>query len=389
MKKIHTISNYEDLYTDDKSIVDRNREEWIEVVRNAGIKGYRWKVIRSGDFLEVEINPHWKKSVASREKDIIATKLPQQIVNKRNRIKHITRLMNTNFRDGVHISFTYSQENLPASEEAAKKEIEKYLRRLRNHAKKQGLELKYILVTETQTEEGVPVRFHHHLVTNFMDRDKAESLWKGGGFINADRLQSNENGFEALAEYILKQKKSAKYKKSYSCSRNLEKYKVSTNDSKITKTRAMKLFREELDPREFFEKEFKNYTFTSMVGKVSDFIDGCYLHVKMRKFSSVEKKTKRKKKVEVINVKEAAEEEMQLVVSYRTKGKVKSAVGIVTVPKGVDLLTLCGKWYVRKLDEKLANVIVNEIPIQKAKLILEKLGREDLRLKYFSNKEKE
>lgn len=406
MNGVQNCKNIEELYTSNDFNVDNDLAEWFEVLRSAGIKGYRWKTIRSGNFLEVEIYPYWKKAIEARAKRGLVTTSAQQIVNARNQIKHITRLMHENFtEDDIFLTTTYDADNLPETEEAALKNIQNYLRRLKNYIKKsnkqleeqgqQKLEdLKYILVTETKTEDGKPTRIHHHLVMNFRDRDKAEALWKFGIYNNSRRLKANEYGFEALATYIAKQKKDTKYQKTYSTSRNLKKYKIKTSDKKITKRRATKLYREELDPREFFEKEFKNYIFTSMDGRVSDHIDGCYLHVKMREFdviptkkSNSNRKAKVKSRRNKSKKKEVTEKQMDLVVSYEAKGKFKSIVGMVSIPIEVDLLITDGKWYVRKLDEKLENVIVNEISVGKAKLILEKLGREDLLLKYFKNKE--
>lgn len=290
-KRAYIVNNYEEVYANEVSGLEEDKAAWFESLRDAGVKGFREKIIRSGNYLEVEINPVFKKSVSARVKAAMATKPAQQVVNDRNRIKHIVRLMNENFTEkDISITLTYDDVNLPETQEAAMKNVRNYIRRVKTFLQKQGLgELKYILVTETKDEEGKLVRIHHHLVMNFQNRDKAEEMWKFGKYNNSKRLQANEFGFEAMGTYIAKQKKDLKYKKSFSTSQNLKKYDVKVRDNKITKRRVTKLFREEIDPREFFESQFKKYIFTDMGKKTSNVIEGCYLHVRMRSKSIYDK----------------------------------------------------------------------------------------------------
>lgn len=439
----------EDIFTKTADEVEKDREEWIRTLTSAGVMGYRVKEVWNGPYLDVRIYPYTNREVKARIAKHSETKSAQHAVNVRNRYDHVNWTLNENFgAEDTAVTCTYSNENLPKTVKEAKKCLANFTRRLKTYQKKHGLELKYVAVTEYKDEEGKDLRIHHHMVMNIADRDVIERLWDGGGFTNCKRLKPDERGLEAQAKYMLKQPRFSKYEKSYSASRNLSKYDVKLRDDKrFSKKKVSELFRGEVIANDWFEKIYKDHFFTRMAqGKVSDYVDGCYLRVQLRAKDPNKKRRKRNLKPEEkkeqqrfwrasrytgsgyidqkeqaesketliddsrvamdgklanaelivkyqssnkLKEKEAAEKQMQLVVSYKTKGKLKSAIGIVTVPKDVDLLISDGTWHVRKLDEKLTNVIVNEISNEKAKLILEKLGREDLLLKHFNNKEKE
>lgn len=182
-----------------------------------------------------------KKSVAPKQKDL----------NDKNAKRYLVQLGNGNFHIGdLHTSCTYSAENLPGTVEEAENIMTNYLRRIAYRRSKLGLEpLKYILVTEYKySKDGqVITRVHHHIIMNGgLDRDDVELMWtkdrinwkkaedpeyragiKQLGWVNADRLQMNENGIEGLCKYIVKDPQG---KKRYSSSRNLERPEVKRTD---------------------------------------------------------------------------------------------------------------------------------------------------------------
>lgn len=141
-------------------------------------------------------------------------------------------------------------ENLPGTVEEAENIVTNYLRRIAYRRKKLGLEpLKYILVTEYKySKDGQCLkRIHHHIIMNGgLDRDDVELMWtkdrinwkktddpeyrasiKQLGWVNADRLQMNENGIEGLCKYIVKDPQG---KKRYSSSRNLDRPETTRED---------------------------------------------------------------------------------------------------------------------------------------------------------------
>lgn len=302
----YTVGNYEELYQQtegklidackkklgvkkkeelDQEVADKVRQEWMATLRNAGIVRYRIKVIDCGPFREVECYPLFEKSMKKREKAALETKAAQLNLNNRNRQKHFIRVLNTNFGVGdYHFSFEYDNEHLPADSKSAMKFLQRYFRRIKTVIKKRGYpELKYAVVTEYEdNEEEKKVRIHHHVIMNFPDRDLAERMWDGGSRTHSRMLQPDDFGLEGLARYVTKMKGKRKNEKTYSTSRNLKKYKVRTSDTKMTKRRATRLFRGELEPSTYFEKEFKTHIFTDMATHTSDYVDGCYLYVRMR-----------------------------------------------------------------------------------------------------------
>lgn len=215
----------------------------------------REKKTDCADYREVDIIPRTEAAeVATKGKRGKKRKCPapkQKELNDKNAKRYLVQLGNGNFHIGdLHTSCTYDADNLPETVEEAENIVTNYLRRIAYRRKKLGLEaLKYILVTEYKySKDGQAItRIHHHIIMNGgLDRDDVELMWtkarinwnkaedpeyrasiKQLGWVNADRLQMNENGIEGLCKYIVKDPQG---KKRYSSSRNLERPEVSRND---------------------------------------------------------------------------------------------------------------------------------------------------------------
>ena len=215
----------------------------------------REKKTDCADYREVDIIPRTETAELAtrgkRGKRKKSNPLKQKDLNDKNAKRYLVQLGNGNFSIGdLHTSCTYSEDNLPETVEEAENIVTNYLRRIAYRRKKLGLEaLKYILVTEYKYgEDGQKIkRIHHHIIMNGgLDRDDVELMWtksrinwkkandlkyRAGikllGWVNADRLQMNENGIEGLCKYVLKDPQG---KKRYSSSRNLERPQVSRED---------------------------------------------------------------------------------------------------------------------------------------------------------------
>lgn len=213
-------------------------------------------------YREVDIIPRTEKADEAtrgkRGKKRKAQKPKQKGLNDKNAKRYLVQLGNGNFHIGdLHTSCTYSADNLPGTVEEAEKTVGNYLRRIAYRRQKLGLEsLKYILVTEYKfSKDGEQLkRIHHHIIMNGgMDRDEVEMMWTAQrinwrkadsedkkeaaeyrssvekmGWVNADRLQMNENGIEGLCKYIVKDPQG---KKRYSSSRNLERPETQREDN--------------------------------------------------------------------------------------------------------------------------------------------------------------
>lgn len=287
----HVLAAYEESFAIEKK---NSEESHFNSLRAESLAGYRVKTIKSGPILEVEAYPFWKIPQGSRRKRGDESSKAQKNLNDKNTKKHVTRLINANFKnfDDIWLTYTYPEGKIPADFEQAKKDMTNLVRRMKNWLKNQGqfsnFELKYIYVTE-HTRDGNKVRAHHHMVTNFPNRDIAEELWNCGGRTQSRRLQSDDFGFEGMARYITKEKGN-KTMKRYTPSRNLKQPTVTVADTKLTRRRAEKIAKEEISAQEIFEKWHKDYQFKDMQVKFSDFVSGAYLHVRMKRIDNFTKK---------------------------------------------------------------------------------------------------
>ena len=235
------------------------------------------KIYCGENYLEVDIFPYTEIQVqvsrkGKRAKKEKISEPKQRNLNDKNARRYLTQLANTNFgEDDLHVTATYKNKFLPATIEEAEKEVTNYLRRVSYRRKKEGLPpLQYILVTEYSTgKDGEkPVRIHHHIFMNGgLERDIVEDLWcrrkqkgqkKGEriGYINADRLQPDENGVAALCAYLTKNPNG---KKRWSSSQNLEKPWSRSNDHKYSKRQIEDMAKNPPDLA-FWEKKYEGWT---------------------------------------------------------------------------------------------------------------------------------
>lgn len=188
----------------------------------------------AGDFIDGDIYPVFQPP-GKRRKKCRPTSAIQKRINQRNAEKKLARLIHANFseRDLV-LHLTYRAEDLPADEEAAKKDVRNYLRRVKRVYKKAGIELRYIYITERGAKSG---RVHHHLIlSGGVDRDELERMW-GRGYANSHRLQLEDEGAAPLAKYITKQRKEEGERVTYrrwTGSRNLAQPELIQHDGELT-----------------------------------------------------------------------------------------------------------------------------------------------------------
>ena len=268
------------------------------------------KIYCGRDFLEVDIYNYTatEQEVAARgrrSKKKVDSTLKQIDWNDRNSKRRFLQLVNTNFTEkDMHVTLTYSSENLPSTYEAAERELHNYLRRVDYYRKKNGLPpLIYIHIPACVfKKDGVtPARIHHHVIMNGWsspnDRDIVEDLWrkrrkvgqkKGDkiGYANADRLQPDESGFVSLCEYLSKQtggkkrwipsKNLEKPEKEitdpdtppkttasrFSASANLQRPWSRTNDHRFSRKEIGKIAATPLDVK-YWEKRYPGYTLIS------------------------------------------------------------------------------------------------------------------------------
>lgn len=251
----------------------------------------REKKVDCTNYREVDIIPRTdnaEKAVKGKRGNRASHKVTepkQKDLNDKNARRYLVQLGNGNFTIGdSHVSCTYDKDHLPGTVEEAENIVGNYLRRIAYRRNKLGLEpLKYILVTEySYNKDGSTLkRIHHHIIMNGgLDRDHVEIMWttqrinwnkvendpkyivKQMGWVNADRLQLNENGIEGLCKYITKDPQG---KKRWSSSRNLERpIERKPADTKYSKKQVENLAKSNDAGKEFFEKQFPDYNITSI-----------------------------------------------------------------------------------------------------------------------------
>lgn len=260
---------------------------------------YRERRWYCGDYLEIDVFPVFPSARGRSPKKKPTPEL-QQKLNEHNAEMKLIRLLNANFtREDLEIHLTYSDANLPETDEIAARDVQNYIRRVKRLRKRLGLpELKYICVAEGGGEK----RYHFHVtLSGGVDRDELEKLW-GYGYANSRRLQFNANGVEGLARYVTKQFRTKKesgstvFRKRWCASKNLVLPPPKDRDGRISERRLKRIVRDELSPVELFERNYPGYRFASEYKSENGFNGGFYLCVRMYRATMTmsNKKTKTK-----------------------------------------------------------------------------------------------
>ena len=141
-----------------------------------------------------------------------------QKINFNNAVKILTAKLNHNFKPGdYHLTLTYKEA---ASTDEAQKALNKFIRNIRNYCKKEGVEFKWVAVTEYSHK-----RLHHHVVMSKVDPEIINRYWKHGYEYQVS-LDDTGN-YKKLAEYLLKETEKtfrsddSPVKRRYSTSRNV------------------------------------------------------------------------------------------------------------------------------------------------------------------------
>ena len=247
-----------------------------------GRMGYRTRTIKAGPRLEVEIFPIFGREKAGRARAAKQNLTPEAVQrnNEERSKRKLIQLIDANFDErDIHLTLTYL--GTPPKYEQAQADVKNFLRVVKRKREKAGLEpLKYIYTIEGN-EDGTKERIHVHMVMNGgIDRQELETIW-GKGYANADHLQPNENGLEALARYITKQQKN---RRKWARSRNLKKPKQRTSDTKVSNARVKRLAMDfPNSAKEIMERLYPEYMHVKTVMRYSDVVDGAYIRCIMRR----------------------------------------------------------------------------------------------------------
>ena len=285
-------------------------------VADASVGAYRTKTVKAGEFVYVSCYPLIALP-QKREQDAamemlkadarVKTRAKYTRYNNGRRLMAFEQLAHANFGKGdLHVVCTYAQPDydLPdtaeyRSREEAKRDLRNWLNRIKRLLKRHGCDVnafRWLAVTATkeydrEAPNPFPAVHHHHVLIGGVPeglRSEIERMWTFG-YCNADRLQPDEKGISAVANYVARQEGSttgehAPGEKSYSGSRNLKKPTVTTSDSRISRRRVAQIAADvRANAREVFAKVYPGYRLVEEPKvQTSDFVAGAYLYAKLR-----------------------------------------------------------------------------------------------------------
>ena len=248
----------------------------------------------------------------------------QAQLNDRHAWLYLGRLIDFNFGKGDYLlSLTYNDEHLPPSLEAAKKDFDRFIGKLKKLYKAHGIKCEYIMVMSHQSnKDGDPTRLHFHIVLRGgVNRDDVEALWrapdKAGrckpgeectsfgeslGYANCDNAQADKDGLAAHCTYLAKQPREGISRRWY-CSVGLKKpYAYPPNDEKYSIKDLKDIAERNADAVDvgFWERKYPGWTVCAnreyaYTCTQSDF-SGVSIRVKLRKLTEAELEERRKEK---------------------------------------------------------------------------------------------
>lgn len=186
---------------------------------------YIKETVITGKVIEVtkKCVPEKKLSKRQRAEKNKETSEKQKAVNLKRAITKLRRILNSNYKGGdLHLVLTYRKNDRKSTSES-RKELEKFLRKLRALYKKRGIELRYVTVTEYLNKH-----LHHHLVINAgTDIKEIMMLWPWG---RPKLFPLDDTGqYGDLAAYLVKESEKtfrepgAPQRKRWNSSTNLKK----------------------------------------------------------------------------------------------------------------------------------------------------------------------
>ena len=245
---------------------------------------YREKKYICGNYIDVQIYPVYPKQKGRSPTKRKPTSETQAKLNAENAERKLLRLVHTNFKNKDYmVTFTYDNKHIPPDIDAAKKNIQNFIRRAKRLYARADVEFKYIWIMEEGEKNG---RIHFHtFMSGGVDRTELEALW-GYGYANSRALQFTEDGVAGLVHYLTKNR--VTYRR-WSCSKNLKKPVERQNDYKVSRTRAKQIHEsvERDDVREVkniypcWYTELNDYEISDVQSQKNDFSGEYYILLRL------------------------------------------------------------------------------------------------------------
>lgn len=165
-------------------------------------KEFRFRSLSTGniDYIEVEINASARYGAPGKGRNNKEKPTPEAVRKNNERIRRnrIRRLLIANFAENDYwITFTWTKDKRAESLDEAKKQVQRFLRKVRKAYEKAGETLRYVGVLE----RGSKGALHFHVVMNRIPgADLIISKWEYG-HVNITPTYK-EGKFRQLADYI-------------------------------------------------------------------------------------------------------------------------------------------------------------------------------------------
>ncbi len=270
---------------------------------SAGSMGYRRHRVKAGPRMEVDIYPAFGRDDIGKLRNLkekVSTEAMRRY-NEERSVRKAVLLADANF-DEKDVSLTLTYKGNPPSFEEARKDIRNFINRIKRYRKRLHMpDLKYMYTVENSFE-GTRQRIHAHMLLSGPGGNKSlgdyrydlEQMWERG-YANADRLQPDRNGLEAIVRYMLKQERK-KGQRKWCGSRNLKRPVEDKRDCCMSNRKVRRLAENfEVIAKETMEKLYPSYVHVSTKVFASDVVQGFYIHTVMRKkcFPAVRQRTVR------------------------------------------------------------------------------------------------
>lgn len=166
----------------------------------------RRKIIQAGSlWMAVQYTAiHGENQASRREARASISSPARESLNAKYSWQKLMLVLAANFRStDLVVTFTYRDEDLPATRDKADRRLSYLIRNLREYRRARGQPLVYARITEGYHSGG---RLHHHLIINSTGQDYSIlcELWKRDGD-NVDFEAFGIDGAERWAKYLTKE----------------------------------------------------------------------------------------------------------------------------------------------------------------------------------------
>lgn len=313
--------DYEAAYQ--KSVEDLEENYLLDLAKKGARAIYATRRIDAADQVELEIYPEFLHRSEIPEEGLTKRynqKAQRNLKDKRAR-KYCERLINTNFTAGdLWITLTYQDKCLPASEEEATKNMQKYIKRINYRRKKVGLSpARYLYVTEWR-QSGKKIRCHHHLVMDGdLPMDAVEQIWALGRRNETRRLDYDENGISGISHYITKDPAG---RKRWCASKNLKKPVEHKNHRQFSAKRVKEMVKRHDRAVELISKACPDCWFKHVERRYNEVNGMFYIYAKLQKQCQIGQRV-HLRNAEAIGLRSS---DVLLLTAFRFEKQVKRAV---------------------------------------------------------------